>query len=1300
MKRIALLFVLSFSAWATTSVTVGVTNTQAVLTVHTDQTGSCTFKLSTVNDFSGTYSPVNDVNTTLFPGSDSCGRAFDIHIGNDYQIVAGKRAAETASDGKRYSRALQAYTTHYYQISVGSDTVTGQFTTANIPVGHTWNDPLPVDPNNPGQYAYPTLDFTDQTKSYIDPQTGALLKLLTLPGDQPCYQGNVPCQISPQNGNFSTVTAPSPWATASGILSDSDGGASATISASQNILVLHPDWSALISTANKSHTSANVALNFIQLPVNAWCSNSGDNCPAVTGDNRTVEFALTADNVTPAGTWTDLTLAGCSSGCTTGNRYTVGTTTPVMASWFGSAGATFDVTDVLAKSGNVTCDGSPAVSYSSGDGFGLRWGAGSTITINSIVYTLASLTDARNLTLTTNCPDSSGVGTWAYSANNFGILVRKKTTSTDTLFLQWVGASIQTGAFSSWDVSGDEESDFNCSSAMVAGPGGEMGYHCMTGNAGANIVWIGATTGNRSRIGALWLPNFGSSPDGWNAQTIFPGGYWDKIDGNTFYATATSKGGQEIIVKAQYSGSNADIGAPFGNGSTTLVTCGSAPCWTLSDLTPPSAVPPKDITTQVNSLSSDWANWGEKGSITITGFDGGYMMLEGKVTNAPSNDFSCFWGAFSTQTNTIVAFAPSWKYWPNRWASCHGPIHINDPTYILEAGHGYSGGWSGTGSNGNGPWTALITSGAVSSTGQACPGGIVDPRVPNPPMGNNCLQVTLDGAPCDPSPGPNEPADGGVHCGNAAAYYLQDLAPGDIVCISNVPSERFNNVPGCGDGYLATAHDNGVEYFRVLAVSGNTITLERGWYGPNNPRTGFLAKNAGASVVAVPGGCDFLLPFSCVSAATYWNFISDPLGQNGNSLIDYKNAGAGHGVTRTGIQASSVAVSGYGLSIDGMSNGAEPIRGVYPDIPTMVAADYSYASSNPPFGWHAGFGEPNTVDGHPAWTQYAATGQERTWFSDARPWLGAASDGGNFMQVGLSTVSGQLYKIATANLGRYHPKLLPTIATAYYHPLYDVSGPGSSITGSASDAYKRCTALIAGECDPLSSIGDVYVNPGTASANTFTGSTPCPNAGPGNLNAELKGVCVGDNGAYAQGITQSSLTRPNNFGAYTRLLTHAFSRYVWTDQFWNAKALPGGEWLIARVPWLNGLYTGDAMIKLTPFPNATSQPGGTYTPITIQIPGTTGDTVAAKFGYVENEPAGSSSPSLNCTSRKDSCYTTSSPTATVPFLWASEPQSWTSCGAGCTVTIPAIPGRILYYEIDRKNGATTTPGTVRALAVQ
>ena len=155
---------------------IGTTNTQAVLAYSAPDDSACTVKVSQ----QASLSPlVRDVDPALFPGADQDTRPETITAKSNRIFVVGKRITQRASDGKNYSRALETYATHYYQVACGSAVVTGSFTTANIPLGMTYNDVPQVDESNPGQWMIPT-QLQDRTQTIVDPQTGALLKRVSL----------------------------------------------------------------------------------------------------------------------------------------------------------------------------------------------------------------------------------------------------------------------------------------------------------------------------------------------------------------------------------------------------------------------------------------------------------------------------------------------------------------------------------------------------------------------------------------------------------------------------------------------------------------------------------------------------------------------------------------------------------------------------------------------------------------------------------------------------------------------------------------------------------------------------------------------------------------------------------------------------------------------------------------------------------------------------------------------------------------------------------------------------------------
>src|SRR5882757_3015546 len=123
------LFSASHSAFgATTLRQATVTSTQAVFAYSTTNTSPCKLEVSERPD----YAPlVHDVDPALYKDENLDSRSGSLVSGTTRVVVIGKRLSRIASDTRAYSLALQTNTLHYYRITCGSDTLTGQFTTAN-----------------------------------------------------------------------------------------------------------------------------------------------------------------------------------------------------------------------------------------------------------------------------------------------------------------------------------------------------------------------------------------------------------------------------------------------------------------------------------------------------------------------------------------------------------------------------------------------------------------------------------------------------------------------------------------------------------------------------------------------------------------------------------------------------------------------------------------------------------------------------------------------------------------------------------------------------------------------------------------------------------------------------------------------------------------------------------------------------------------------------------------------------------------------------------------------------------------
>lgn len=171
-----------FGSGNTFSVTVvGTTNTQAILQYTAPDDSACVIQVSQDNS----YSPVvHDVDATLFSGSNLDSRSTNLGSGANRIVVIGKRSADLALDGLRYSRALQANTTHYFQITCGGETGSGSFTTQNIPLGNTYNEGIQTDPTIAGSIAWPSFDSALHGQAVVDPQTGLLIKNVTALDDE------------------------------------------------------------------------------------------------------------------------------------------------------------------------------------------------------------------------------------------------------------------------------------------------------------------------------------------------------------------------------------------------------------------------------------------------------------------------------------------------------------------------------------------------------------------------------------------------------------------------------------------------------------------------------------------------------------------------------------------------------------------------------------------------------------------------------------------------------------------------------------------------------------------------------------------------------------------------------------------------------------------------------------------------------------------------------------------------------------------------------------------------------------
>jgi hypothetical protein len=312
--------------------------------------------------------------------------------------------------------------------------------------------------------------------------------------------------------------------------------------------------------------------------------------------------------------------------------------------------------------------------------------------------------------------------------------------------------------------------------------------------------------------------------------------------------------------------------------------------------------------------------------------------------------------------------------------------------------------------------------------------------------------------------------------------------------------------------------------------------------------------------------------------------------------------------------------------------------------------------------------------------------------------LGGSTDGVGTM-VGSPTnpgvnVVGQLWKFSggATTLKR---KNLTTMASAGRSPLVDISGPGSAIPTDASGSYQYCVALQAGECRTDSAAGDVYANA------PFVSMPYCNYPGIAVQGDDTNSICIGPLGAYTANLVQFGTSQQDAEGAVSRRLGTAFARWNQYDVFWNASMTTSGELAFSQVRWLDGVRGEDLVTVLPPYPPSDNISRNTFVPTAVAVPPAQGNgagNVVVEFGYGEN----GSFDSFFCTSRQEACVAASSAVNQAsPFYFAqSESYSGVPCVSGCTVTIPALSQRILYYRLEYldPSGKVIAVGDTRAIA--
>jgi hypothetical protein len=1270
------------------------TATQALLTYTPLSNSACMFQVSE----SPSLSPLDhDVDSSLFPGANLDSRAGTVVNGAARTFVAGTRRSDLATDNKLYSRALQANTQHYYQVTCGSTSVTGQFMTANPPLGNSYSDNPPFNAVGFGNYGWPTIDWIDQTKVYIDPLTGIALKRFTQPGAFGFQGGSA--------GSAGSAALPvywdlhGTWTNAAYITSGASTALATYSGASSDPIFVAWDNNNLNPSGAPLSGYSPIGFSLDSLQLNLF-GNGTD----ATAANRTVSVCLAYyDSQTCETSWYDIVLPQ-SLGSTPVN-YPGSTTFPNGGFWAGwgtvPPRSAFGVwAAAVSVNGNTVSNASGSFNTAWKAG-GKYYLAGSSPACTNNLCTIASITNNQLMTIVETPGTLTNVQGYSATA---GFLIRKKTGtgSVSISASSQYAASYQnllpgTGSFQLCEPNPVTVSYDADGVTPITPVSGEL---CLINSMGtgassaAGLYLLIPSTGSTRFLNPMFMDAKQGVPSDY-AQRAGIGGIWGVVDPaspTTFYFSYTYgpgvNAGKTALIKAQYqTGPQCVFQAyPAGANHPALYASsgaqpgmlphsypgvqahdsmdGQSSCMAYTNVTLPSQG--RDIDSQIQTQSNYKPIFGTAGGISNVLGGKALAILTPGAREEPGLLY-----VFDLATGNLQSASDTFSTYPLRWAAIHSASQQGSDRFIGFAtsnGLGYYSNFVPDPGYFRGPYTFVPTAvwklgawssdtslPADSSINVACPAGLSAALVANGATGTNCIQfqskMACNTNPYKPSSGQTEAQ--AFPCPYNPAYsMLAQLAPGDN--IRNVAAlQAGGTVP--------------YEFLQIVQVTSLGSNL---WQF-----TASRVANSGRS-------CDPNYP-NLEAWPNRWAGI--PVSQcNSDFFTDTTNLAGGYFPVPTGSHYSS----GVGSSGENPTTVTAAGQGIshYIYYQQPFAAPTSPPSPISSDVFFHGMEAPSQFQSYPSNMQMSVTDpNDKSWFLDFHT-LNPSYGGGWEFPTGNTTVfqtpatlvpgTSNVWKFG-APTGKVNFKTQPVIAYAGGYLLKDVSSPATGNVITDSTTWKYCVAYAAGECRSGSKGGEAYLSV------PLVGGGYAGNIGYCNSNTvQWVMPCATTLAANAAQIIQSRDDVPDPHALNWRRLGFGLMGPGRQYEFSTAVPDPTGSWAVFACNWCDGVRNELFMAKLPKLPGSTNQTqiGNDFQILTVTLgPSVELDQARVRFGYAENgDPA-----SLFCTTRQENCSTTTN--SSMSFAYESEGPVWQSCSAGCTIQVPALPGRVLYYAVDRKS---------------
>ncbi|HWR52086.1 MAG TPA: hypothetical protein VN428_13320 [Bryobacteraceae bacterium] len=1261
---------------------LGTTATQAVLAYSAPSAAACSLQISERNSFGADYSPVHDVNSALFPGADSDARTGSVVHGRSRTFVAGKRAAERAADGRYYSRALQAFTTHYFQIACGTETGSGSFTTSNIPLGYNYNEPLPLDPGIPGRYAWPTIvqwrPAVTSTGGLIQSNTATAITL-TNSAHGLSVGDFIRLTTGPQKGEEVRVDA----------VSGSNLTLNRAFTADQ---VSGTGWAQRTPEKGNPPGVIDPQTGLYVRPVTAPGQN-------VTSIPVSLAPACDENGTCPAPGWTGSTLTNLAAAG--------GGQTSFTGTGAGPQPALFVAASFPSKFTSSTAEDSHALDFFTpvlrGSGNGSNAADNSVdvcVTLDRTTCRTRSITVDLSACASKNCyagnsepvlaawqgesdpignlfsrmevAPRSGQGSW----NAFTMTLTR--TSGDYFSENWAaGSRIRySGAerVIAAVLNGKQLQLEECSGCAASGAFDALNHAGIlirkttaTANT-VNLDLVGFNAGI-SIAGSAGAANLGSGsiasyPQTWNGRVR--DGYLFVVNGFRLYWIDRDTADATQIATAHGNGPTwgnifyrLDYSTPYFPAAQPGILYGSAPGshtgggTSLLKLTYSGAALDRTANTdrptllgQTSELSgedltADQAIEQKLAAFTAgrtPAFDPYYFACDSAgLWRSTHQIVKCYarggqdtlgWVAvLDVATKRVAGAMASYGAYPLRMCASHGAGSLDG---VSLGGVRLAGGACGTG-----PIQTELAE-AVSGTPGACPDGSNTSAWGR--SGKGCSTIRVAGDLHDPNPCATlcngKPCENDVRGAGSFLGAAMSAKPGDLFLVGSEKVQLLSKDAACADPNAAC-----------------TWTVLRGLDDSQAaPQAAGAAITAGC-FTPVSSGTDY-------TASVQWDFLNDPYGENARlDTVRFNDIRHGAFSPSSGVyvhwawDGECKLASCYKVRTGNMAEFESKFLGRKPDHVLRHV---------PPFAGKVG--APASTDAH---LNLAPGGK---WFTDQRPELSSGVTQ-NWTRI---TGSSQLYSTSFA-LNRKH---LATEGHCGTYPLRDAS-PGPIADGQAG-LYTFC----AGASCVAGAAADTIVANCPRVTHTVC-SSDMYEAGQG----PVKDLCVHDVSAAAHNAVQVFTGSQDLFGLRARRLGSMFGRYKIQDVFARVRIMQNEKWLFGRGFWLDGVRTELLAVKLPPPPAEDGVNRTTFIPLPLKLgsaPAGT-DTAVVEFGY---------EPEFRCTSSREVCLATAATVGeAAPFAFESENPAGAPCTSGCTITIPQLPQRVLYYRVKYRAAGGTVIAT-------